>query len=1806
MCSFTLIRSDHISLFPTPKNESVRLSRNDSRIVYIDCNCLDSVCYPYHLGYVEENGKTRYFSNRLTNPDLLTTNVSLLSTQGKLTQPNEKLYPDFIKLLQASYAKLGKSPVTDFTNLVNQILAIPNPILKNAQDAYIAKKSKPNKKALEDAKLSLAITKSQVLAPILARIWKTWSTIDYRRFPLRAFDMDGVAPKTLIVIDWVYATFSCPPSFQSLATEMQAIEEEQEVKPPTEPPAKKVKLNADDELIARRVADRLRGGTKRARSPRPDTDRNLFTMSTEDETVVQEQECDDDSEMLPNGALDPDLPSYFYELPSASLEVPGHQISRIDIFVAPTKVYPSDGPTGNNFINLVDASNSDYFVAGLEGSSLSLTAQLTSGGAWEGSLQNDILLLWLEAFFVVPATNVAMIWSGILASPYNLEAQIKFNLPGSAGAVGVTYNSQWSAIAAAFDILGNQQLVDELGFFNPYTGLVLGLEPIEGIAITTKQVFQLLEMSPFPFVDPNAVLGFKEGTGSGSSNGIWICPEENYSVTWRMTLQGATDKASQAYLCFPLPGLTFNNSVIVATKQAYLYNGLVDDTTQAYMIPSGSISIQADAVLNGNPSSIWSTFINLSDNAIGLRFRWTSVGSGPLADLFAWLAYSGPQISIQSAYENFKSVLDNLDFRLREFSIIAEHDSSGWHFSSCAVVFELDLAWGVSDPDTMRVPVRLSLSCNAGSVPFIGFNGRIWQTTIDNDLERLIPGSLPYPTLSPNSTLAMVPYFSLLGMKGVPSYVQNNFPSTVIPTNITALELTVNNDGISFNGLMTPGGDAPPDSWLSFDSVSISASYTQAFTQLECSFSAQISLYPRTDAPANMAVLEVDIGYDSASGWVFEGIGRDLNLGCLYSLFPNAESNAVMNVLEDITISYFNITYKYRGVANSFTAEGIIQLGDTITLDLEFNSGSEARSDSGWEFSAALSMDSPTMDTTLGSILEGISSGLSSDVPAFINGITFSVEAESTISLECKKVNSNDNTDGYILLGIVAHLFGLSFSLVQITSMVPTEDGSISEATKTLLKFTLDTLPSVASVPLLDSLTQPFDSMSFLYVSDDFTRDEVAVVNSNVYDGTDQLIFKDPRLETNDPLIVVDPTDPLKDKVLRAGCHFQVVVELNNQPTPVLDYVFGVQQAPTTAFPTSRPGLRDDLPSTLINNSTVTAPWTKTLGPLTISSISLKCDGTNLEITLDVGVKLGPLAGRVKGFTLSIPLKKLPNLTGVSVSLEGIGLEMNRPPVSLAGEMMHNKDGSYTGGVSICVEPYIFLAGGYYNDSVPTNGISGGSFKSLFVFAQLDGPIAEFEFASLSGLQGGVGYNSQIILPTIDNLIDFPFLAPIPSSQTSILDILDSYLRLGTITPADGPCWIAAGLTVKAFQTLLIKAVVVVDLSDDIRFGIFADVLANIPASATNDSELFARLDMSLLAVADPAKGTFRAEGQLTPKSFILDQSCHLLGGFALCYWFEGSGHEGDWVFTVGGYHSAYTPSVWYPRPRRLAISWQYDSDLSIHGEAYFAITPKVCMGGGALAFNYHSGNLQLNLNAYADFLINYRPFTFVADVGVELNIQYTIDFYIVTKKFNVHFGARLDLWGPPVAGVVHIEWSILTLDVWFGDSYQSPAQLTWTEFSSLLRQETGDAQNNTLLDQGLHSIAASSGVLTNSGSTSITIRSQTAEAILVNAATFSFMFTSLFPITSTTYTAGQVVGQSSPPHPTYIKPMQIRNTDTVKGDLAVIIRDSAGKDAKFFYQPVQKQVPTALWNACKCSLRLFQSSALSVRSPTAEPSFSR
>jgi hypothetical protein len=59
-------------------------------------------------------------------------------------------------------------------------------------------------------------------------------------------------------------------------------------------------------------------------------------------------------------------------------------------------------------------------------------------------------------------------------------------------------------------------------------------------------------------------------------------------------------------------------------------------------------------------------------------------------------------------------------------------------------------------------------------------------------------------------------------------------------------------------------------------------------------------------------------------------------------------------------------------------------------------------------------------------------------------------------------------------------------------------------------------------------------------------------------------------------------------------------------------------------------------------------------------------------------------------------------------------------------------------------------------------------------------------------------------------------------------------------------------------------------------------------------------------------------------------------------------------------------------------------------------VTPTCCMGGGHLHVQIDVGPVSAYLDAYADFLITYKPFHYIADMGVDVGVTFDADFWII------------------------------------------------------------------------------------------------------------------------------------------------------------------------------------------------------------------
>ena len=331
---------------------------------------------------------------------------------------------------------------------------------------------------------------------------------------------------------------------------------------------------------------------------------------------------------------------------------------------------------------------------------------------------------------------------------------------------------------------------------------------------------------------------------------------------------------------------------------------------------------------------------------------------------------------------------------------------------------------------------------------------------------------------------------------------------------------------------------------------------------------------------------------------------------------------------------------------------------------------------------------------------------------------------------------------------------------------------STSPVTKRLLHVSLSAIPfpSIPKIPLVGQLSAPFDEIDYDWVHDDstgagdkgLTRMELAAING---------IPGFPGVKFQDNMKPANPNDPSAkgpqptDILLLAGSHLIISnsAQTGSSSTPnvVLDYVFAKPtppaSGPTTSLDSSDSGTialmkaikaknkrkdassglgdsRDD-PSPETGNPTTMAKMEKSQGPLSFSNVGLRYENQTITFVFDALVKLGPIEFELIGFGLKLAftgglsIKTLESIIPTPV-ITGLACSFNNPPVEIAGIFLNLSTPGLTrfvGGVDVSIPPWSLLAVGSYSES---------TFKSIFIFAQLEGPLIEVEVVEVSGVSG--------------------------------------------------------------------------------------------------------------------------------------------------------------------------------------------------------------------------------------------------------------------------------------------------------------------------------------------------------------------------------------------------------------------------------------------------------------------------------------
>ena len=583
----------------------------------------------------------------------------------------------------------------------------------------------------------------------------------------------------------------------------------------------------------------------------------------------------------------------------------------------------------------------------------------------------------------------------------------------------------------------------------------------------------------------------------------------------------------------------------------------------------------------------------------------------------------------------------------------------------------------------------------------------------------------------------------------------------------------------------------------------------------------------------------------------------------------------------------------------------------------------------------------------------------------------------------------------------------------------------------------------------------------------DLTLQQLGFSYTNVKPGTTPPVFQIPQVTaTKNPLYTRSGNAPEEyiysitsaaapgNYTMSSG-GFSLTVGLVNSKTGATMNNF--------ALPLSMPGLTPPAPAALptpvpFYSAAAASPpagpvhWitiNKTFGPVNLQQIGLNYSGGAATFGFSAAFALGGFSMALEGLSITFPVSQTCT-QGISFDLQGLSFGFTEGGFSMNGAFLATATPpvSYYGELAVQAGTFGFQAMGGYTPST----------KSFFIYAHVEIPLGGPPFLFVTGLAGGFGINSQLVLPTFDDLSSCVFLpssAP-PQAATPAATMAQVLPKIEkAFPPEDGEYWIAAGVQFTSFEMITAFVLVTVSFGVDLQLGLLGSCSMSLPVG-----EPLAYIEIDILASFTPASGLFAVMGKLSPASYLLGGFVKLTGGFAFYIWVSGE-NQGNFLVSIGGYSTAYTKPAIYPAVPRLGLSFGL-GPFQAGGSAYFALLPSMMMAGIFASATWNLGPIKAWFDLGVEFMIGWAPLVYSAHAYVDVGFSANLGLF--TLKLQI--GADLMIWGPSFGGTAEIDLDIVSFTIGFGSS-SPPAvpPLGWSSFkNALLPADSGatkSAQKN-------------------------------------------------------------------------------------------------------------------------------------------------
>jgi len=394
-------------------------------------------------------------------------------------------------------------------------------------------------------------------------------------------------------------------------------------------------------------------------------------------------------------------------------------------------------------------------------------------------------------------------------------------------------------------------------------------------------------------------------------------------------------------------------------------------------------------------------------------------------------------------------------------------------------------------------------------------------------------------------------------------------------------------------------------------------------------------------------------------------------------------------------------------------------------------------------------------------------------------------------------------------------------------------------------------------------------------------------------------------------------------------------------------------------------------------------------------------DGLRLALAVTAGLKIGPLAATVERIGIQMLLKATEE--GVAGSFgaldmgqgfkppSGAGMSISAGPVTGGGYLFFDTDNEqYAGILQLSFQQIGLTAIGLLTTRLPDSSGPAGATKkgfSLLIIITIDLPPIQLGYGfTLNGVGGLLGINRTIVVDALRDGVRNRTVEAILFPQNPIARASEIISALRAVfPPAEGRFvfgpMVKLGWGPNAIISL--EAAVILELMAPIRLIILGRVQIALPDK--KDGILNLRLDIA--GVIDFDKGEVSVDASLVDSRLAVFV---ITGDMAVrISW----GPSKIFVISGGGFHPKFLAPPGFPQLRRLAIALADSDNPRIRMEKYFALTANSLQVGAGLdiyaKFQAPFGTFSFAALANFDALIQFQPFSLVAELGASIEIAY-------------------------------------------------------------------------------------------------------------------------------------------------------------------------------------------------------------------------